>query len=99
MVVVDLIDGLEIQVFEVLVRAFGFEPGHSLGGRQFDLVDITPTGTADGCGRQRAGPVSPLAQSDSVKIQGPSSLPVRRRADVPPVRVLVASVCVGLGRA
>ena len=42
MIVVEFLDGLGGEVVEVLVRAFGVEPLHPLGGRQLDLVDIAP---------------------------------------------------------
>lgn len=42
MIVVELLDGLGGEVVEVLVGAFGIEPGDPFGGRQFDLVDVAP---------------------------------------------------------
>ena len=42
MIVVEFLDGLGGEVVEVLVGAFGVEPHHPFGGRQLDLVDVTP---------------------------------------------------------
>ena len=42
MIVVELLGGLGGEVVEILVRAFGVEPHHPLGGGQLDLVDVTP---------------------------------------------------------
>jgi hypothetical protein len=41
-IVVEFLDGLEGELVEGLVRAFGVEPHHPFGGRQLDLVDVTP---------------------------------------------------------
>jgi hypothetical protein len=41
-IVVELLGGFGGEVVEVLVRAFGVEPEDPLGGRQLDLVDVTP---------------------------------------------------------
>jgi hypothetical protein len=41
-IVVELLGGFGGEVVEVLVRAFGVEPHHPFGGRQFDLVDVAP---------------------------------------------------------
>ena len=42
MIVVELLGGGGGEVVEVLVRAFGVEPHHPLGGRELDLVDVAP---------------------------------------------------------
>ena len=42
MIVVKLLDGLGCEVVEVLVGAFGVEPGDPFGGAEFDVVDVAP---------------------------------------------------------
>ena len=42
MIVVELLGGFGGEVVEVLVRAFGVEPDDPFGGREFDLVDVSP---------------------------------------------------------
>ena len=42
MIVVELLGGFGGEVVEVLMRAFGVEPHDPFGGRELDLVDVTP---------------------------------------------------------
>ena len=42
MIVMEFLDGLGGEVVEVFMRAFGVEPHHPFGSREFDLIDVAP---------------------------------------------------------